>query len=305
MGQCFPVTVQRKTLWTFLRMQFLVITGFRRVRVGDPLFIESASPVFMQSCELAVNQYPRRRHSMNRICFIFLVVLAALVSSPPNAVLGQQKAVPVTKKPEPEMKKTNPVQNYSSSIPDLSFFVEADYYGLKLPEVDAVYRTIERNLSLPKGNDFKIPYFVLTGIRFSPSDTHAIQAEFGGSVLKTAKDTSTNFLQVYYAGGSYLYNLPLGVVSVFAGGGLGYMWLATERTYITRPGVARVNGRLMQLHAMFGVEFYTHSGVSFALEGQYTYATTVSPARSDLDMTIKGMSVGVRIGIPLIKSPGL
>ena len=123
--------------------------------------------------------------------------------------------------------------------------------------------------------------------------------------MRTSKDTSTNFLQLYYTGGSYIYTVPIGMISVFAGGGLGYLWLSTERTYITRPGVARVNERLMQLHALFGVEFYNHSGMSFGLVGQYTYATTVSPARSDLDMTIKGVSGGIRIGIPLIESLGL
>lgn len=235
---------------------------------------------------------------MNKPSIIFPIVLAALMFTSSELLFGQQKPMPVLKKP-------NPTVNNNSAIPDLSFFAEASYYGVKLPEVNAVYKTIEKNLLLPSGDDFKIPYFVLTGIRFSPSDAHAIRAEFGGSVLKAAKDTSSNFLQLYYTGGSYLYNLPLGVVSVFAGGGLGYIWLNTERTYITRSGVARVNGRLMQLHALFGVEFFTHSGVSFALEGQYAYATTVSPARSDLDMTIKGMSGGVRIGIPLINSLGL
>ena len=84
------------------------------------------------------------------------------------------------------------------------------------------------------------------------------------------------------------------------GGGLGYLWLNTQRTYIALPGVAQVNAQLAQLHGMIGIEFFTSSGVSLALEGRYIYAATVSPTRADLDFTMKGITGGIQIGIPIV-----
>jgi opacity protein-like surface antigen len=117
--------------------------------------------------------------------------------------------------------------------------------------------------------------------------------------MKTAKNNSTNFLQLYYAGGSYIISLSLPMVSLYGGGGLGYLWLNTQRTYGTRLGVATVNGQLVQLHGILGIEFFDPSGVSFALEGRYTHTTTVSPTRADLDFTMKGIDAGIRIGVPV------
>ena len=90
------------------------------------------------------------------------------------------------------------------------------------------------------------------------------------------------------------------MVSIYGGGGLGYIWLNTQRTYTTRPGVAQVNAQLAQLHGLFGLQFFAQSGVSFSLEGRYNYATTVSPLRADLDFTMKGFAGGIQIGIPII-----
>lgn len=90
------------------------------------------------------------------------------------------------------------------------------------------------------------------------------------------------------------------MVSIYGGGGLGYVWLNTQRTYNTRLGIAEVNGQLAQLHALFGLEFFEPSGVSFSLEGRYNYATTVRPQRADLNFKMKGMAGGIQIGIPII-----
>jgi hypothetical protein len=75
--------------------------------------------------------------------------------------------------------------------------------------------------------------------------------------------------------------------------------LNTQRTYTTRLGVAAVNAQLAQLHALFGLQFFEPSGVSFSLEGRYNYATTVWPQRADLNFTMKGISAGIQIGVPI------
>jgi hypothetical protein len=211
--------------------------------------------------------------------------LVASLLLPLSVVLGQQKQTPVI---QPKV-----------GVSPLSVFVSGSYFGPKYTNVNAVYQVIEHNLSLPAGNDFKSYYFVLTGVRLTLGNGQAVQGEFGGSVMKSTKDSSTNFLQLYYAGGSYIISFPLPMVSIYGGGGLGYLWLNSQRTYGTRLGVATVNGQLVQLHGMLGIEFFDPSGVSFALEGRYTNAITVSPTRADLDFTLKGIDVGIRIGVPI------
>jgi hypothetical protein len=196
--------------------------------------------------------------------------------------------------------KQKPVVDQKPEIPTLSIFFDGLYYGPKFADVNAIYKTIEQNYSLPRGGDFNNVYNVITGVRFVPMTGQAMQGEFGFSVFKSTRDSSTNYLQLYSLGGSYIVSISLPLVSVYGGGGLSYLWLNTQRTYTTSNGVARVNAQLAQLHGLLGVEFFSHSGVSFALEGRYNYATTITPKRADLNFTLKGITGGVRIGIPLL-----
>ncbi len=216
---------------------------------------------------------------------LILLAVASLIF-PQSLVWGQQRSM--TFSPQ---KPTEPL---------VSVFVAGNYFGPKFTGVDAVYNTIESNFSLPSGTDFKNYYFLLAGLRISPTNGQAIQAEFGGSVLKLPESNSTNFLQEYYGGGSYILRLPISAISLYGGGGAGYIWLNTQRTYTTHLGVAQVNAQLAQLHGLFGVEFLEQSGVSISLEGRYNYATTVLPLRADLDFTLKGFAGGIQVGIPII-----
>jgi len=214
-------------------------------------------------------------------------LLSALIAfSQPMLAQGQQKpAVPIQPRP--------------GDAP-LTLFVAGDYFGQNFSDVNAIYQSIEKGYSLPSGNDFKNYYFVLAGLRYTPSNGQAVQAEFGGSVWKAAKGNATNFLQLYYTGGSYIVSAPVSVATIYGGGGLGYLWLNTQRTYTALPGVAQVNAQLAQLHALLGIEFVNSLGVSFSIEGRYTYASTVSPVRSDLDFVMKGITGGIQIGIPIV-----
>ncbi len=216
---------------------------------------------------------------------LILFAIASLILSQ-SLVWGQQRSV--TFSPQ------------KPAVPLVSVFIAGNYFEPKFTGVNAVYNTIESNFSLPAGTDFKDYYFTLAGVRISPTKWQAIQAEFGGSVLKVSQDNSTNFLQEYYGGGSYILRLPISAISLYGGGGAGYIWLNTQRTYTTRLGVAQVNAQLAQLHGLFGVEFLEQSGVSISLEGRYNYATTVLPLRADLDFTLKGFAGGLQVGIPII-----
>jgi len=222
---------------------------------------------------------------MKSLISVLILLLVASLIIPQSLVWGQQKSTTLTP------------QNYG--IPTVSVFVAENYFGPKFTGVNAVYNTIESNFSLPSGTDFKDYYFVLVGLRVNPTNGQAIQGEFGGSVLKSPKDNSTNFLEEYYGGASYILNHPISMVSIYGGGGLGCIWLNTQRTYTARLGVAQVNAQLAQLHGLVGIQFYARSGVSIALEGRYNYATTISPLRADLDFTMNGFAGGIQIGIPI------
>jgi len=228
----------------------------------------------------------RREPFMNKFIFLPALLLSVLFLVPPLFAQAQQKPA-LTIQPK-----------YGDA--PLTVFVAGDYFGQKFSDVNTIYQSIEKNYSLPAGSDFKNYYFVLTGVRYTPVSGQSIQGEFGGSVWKAVKEKSTNFLQMYYTGGSYILSLPMQMVSIYGGGGLGYIWLNTQRTYTALSGVAQVNAQLAQLHGIIGIEFLNSSGASFSLEGRYTYASTVSPRRSDLDFVMKGITGGIQIGIPIV-----
>ena len=216
---------------------------------------------------------------------LLIYVFAALLLSPLSG-LGQQKQSLVIQ------------QKFAPPV--LSIGVGGSYVGQKLSDLNTVYGDLEKSLSLPSGKDFTNPYDILLWLRLAPSTTQAFQAEYGGSVLKSSAAKSTNFLQTYYGGGSYILSLPLSTASIYVGGGAGYLWLNSQRTYSTRVGVAQENAQLAQLHALFGLQFFNQTGVSLSLEGRYNYASTVRPTRSDLNFTMKGIAGGIQLGIPII-----
>lgn len=193
------------------------------------------------------------------------------------------------------------------TIPAVSLFVSCDYFSPEFDGVDAVFRTIEKNYVLPSGRDFKDYYNVLAGIRFAPVSQQSVQIEFGGSMFKSksngllGENRSASFLQMRYAGGTYLVSIPVGPISSFLGAGLGYVWLDAQRSYEVQPGVAQIKAGLTQLHGLLGIEYVDPSGVTLAIDGGYSFATTLFPRRADLDFTIKGITGGIKIGVPLIK----
>jgi hypothetical protein len=201
-----------------------------------------------------------------------------------------------------------PGRDSKGGIPTLSFFLAGDYFSPKLTDVDAIFQTIEKNYSLPAGTDFKNYYSVLTGFRFAPVQQQSVQIEFGGSLSRSepigvlGDNRSASFMQLYYTGATYLFNPPVGPINIFVGGGLGYVWLNAQRSYAEQPGVARINAGLTQLHGIGGVEYVHPTGVTFSLEGGYSYAITLFPQRSDIDYTIKGFTAGIKLGVPIVKT---
>ncbi|MGO9481871.1 MAG: hypothetical protein ACLP05_08840, partial [Candidatus Kryptoniota bacterium] len=190
-----------------------------------------------------------KQNFMATLFFLFLLCL-------PQIVQAQQKEM--SQKP----------------VPSVSFFLSGDYYSPNFRDVNAVYNTIEKNYYLPAGGDFKDYYSVMGGIKFALPEEQALQAEFSASLYKSelgnsiGQIQSRNFLQIYYLGGTYLYNIPAGrVVSFFLGAGLGNVWLNTQRSYTGQVGIAQVNGDLLQVHGTGGVEFLTPSGVTLSLVG--------------------------------------
>jgi len=193
-------------------------------------------------------------------------------------------------------------------IPAVSFYVSGDYFSPNFKDVNAVYGTLGQVYSLPDGKDFKDYYTLNGGLKISPVEQQTIRLEASVSLYKSQLGTpiyntkSINFLQMYYGGATYLVNFPFGRTAFFIGAGPGYVRLNTQRTYSDRAGVVRVNGNLFQLHATGGVDFYQSSGVAFGLEIGYAYATTPYTRSADLDFTLKGVTGGISITVPLVNS---
>ena len=87
-------------------------------------------------------------------------LLVVIVIIPQVSLWGQQKSTALS--------------SQNSVVPTVSVFVAGNYFGPKFTGVDAVYNTIESNYSLPSGTDFKNYYFVLAGVRFSPTNGQAL-----------------------------------------------------------------------------------------------------------------------------------
>lgn len=193
-------------------------------------------------------------------------------------------------------------------IPAVSVFVSGDYFSPNFRDLNSVYGAIEKNYYLPAGSDFKDYYSIEGGLEISPVEQQSIRLELGlslfrsqlGNSLKQTK--SINFLQMYYLGGTYLVNFPVSPFSFFIGAGPGYLWLNTERTYSGQPGTVIVGADLFQVHGTGGIEYFHPTGVSVALEGGYTYATTPFPQRADLDFTLQGFTAGLEVAVPLVNS---
>lgn len=193
----------------------------------------------------------------------------------------------------------NPAAIPRAQKPAVSLFIQANYFGPKFSDINAVYRSIEQYYQLPGGRDFKGIYDILTGVHYDLVPGQSVQGEFGFSILKSNHGSTSNFHRLFSAGGSYIANTDFRMVSFYGGGGASYLWLNTERSYQTQLGIARVKGQMVQLHALLGVEFSIPAGITLGLEGRYVYALTVSPQRSDLDFDLKGIIGGIRMGIPV------
>jgi hypothetical protein len=220
---------------------------------------------------------------MMKNCSVHLYFLLMLLVSLPRLSEGQEK-----------VHSPNPA-------PTIFFFVSGGYYSPRFDDLNAVYRTIERNYFLPAGSDFRNYYSLMAGILFKIAELHSMQAEIGTSLLKSHSSVSTNYLRMYYAGGTYLVNIPVSsLISLYVGPGADYIWLNSQRTYSNQIGVVEVNGDLIQLHGTVGVEFFLAEGLSIALEGGYSYATTLSPDREDLNFTLKSPTGGIKLAIPIV-----
>lgn len=132
---------------------------------------------------------------------------------------------------------------------------------------------------MAEGKDFRNYDFLFLGVRLDLERNHRLQIEVGGSASKSVGDTSTNYLRMYYLGGSYTYRIPFWIAAEYGGGGVGYTHLEAQRLYQGRRGVATVVSDLAEFHAMLGVEYRPTPRSFLAIEARYSYATMLSPAR--------------------------
>lgn len=220
---------------------------------------------------------------------VLSLLTVCLVCLPPSVHAQQQEAAP-------------------RMIPAVSVFISGDYFSPNFRDINAVYDAIEKNYYLPAGNSFKDYYSIMGGVRISPVEEQSIRLELGLSLFRSqlgnslAQTRSINFVQMYYFGGTYMVNFPVSPISFFVGVGPGYVWLNTERTYSGQPGTVTVGADLLQVHGIGGIEYFHPTGVSVALEGGYSYATTPFPHRADLDFTLQGFTAGVKVTVPLVNS---
>lgn len=191
-------------------------------------------------------------------------------------------------------------------VPLLSFYVSGNYFAPAFNDLNAVYKKIEQVHALPAGGDFKNFYTVSAGIRFAPLSLHYLEVEASGSIWKAQPEVEgqhtspTNYLQLSSLGASYVFSLPFPSFIVSCGGGGGYLWLHSQRSYPSKA-IVRVRSNLVEFHGILGIEFFHSSGMSAGVRFGYSYATTMYPVNADVDLTLKGATVKVYTHIPLIR----
>lgn len=192
-------------------------------------------------------------------------------------------------------------------VPLLSAFASASYFAPGLGDLDGVYRKIEHVHALPNGGDFKTYYTLSGGVRFAPTSLQFLELEGTGSIFKSkpslegVENPPTNYLRMYSVNGSYVVNFPvLRYLFLSIGGGVGYVWLHSERSYSSRA-IAHVNGELLELHSFLGGELFYLNGTSLMVRIGYSYATTMVPHHADCDFTLKGITIKAGFHVPILR----
>ena len=123
----------------------------------------------------------RRDPSMKKFISLTVLLLVLFLFVPALFAQVQQKQTPI-------------IQPKPGDAP-VTVFIAGDYFGQNFADVNTIYQSIEKNYSLPAGSDFKNYYFVMAGVRYTPTIGQSIQ----GGIRRKRLESRQRELHQFYA----------------------------------------------------------------------------------------------------------
>jgi opacity protein-like surface antigen len=172
--------------------------------------------------------------------------------------------------------------------------VAGDYFAPKLNDLNDAYAAEEAMRSLPQGKEIKSFYLGRTALSLHFAKMHTLQLEGAMSYLKQCETPTTNYLRVYYGGGSYLISPFDFKVNPYAGVGCGVILFNAQRTYEEHVGISSLDHQA-ELHGIVGVDYNVASRWTLTLEGRYMHVPKLTFIRPAMELDISTFSVGIGI----------
>lgn len=224
--------------------------------------------------------------------FQFIVVIIIILG---QFVYSQQDSQQT--KNEQQAKKTIRANQYDRAL--INVQIGGDYSLVKFDALNDHITTITKNFHLPESKSLRNYYFVYGGISFNIDEYNELRLLGGISLNKQKDSLSQNYLQIYKSSLAYLFHFPINSISIYAGPGIGMMFIRSETTYEQWNGSLLVNTKLLDATAIVGVDYTSANSMVIGIEGSYNYATTIYSSSTHLDFTIKGFQAGAKLTIPL------
>jgi opacity protein-like surface antigen len=222
----------------------------------------------------------------------FILVIIIILS---QTVFSQQDSQQTKKDLQP--KKIIRVNQYDRAL--INVQIGGDFSLVKFTKLNDHIAMITKNFHLPESKSLRNYYYLYGGVSVNVDEHNELRLLGGISLNKQNDSLSQNYLQIYKCNLTYLFHYPINNISVYAGPGIGMMFIRSETTFEQWNGSLLVNTNLLDAVAIIGVDYTSSNSMVIGIEGSYNYATTIHSNTTHLDFTFKGFQVGVKLTIPL------
>lgn len=222
----------------------------------------------------------------------FIVVIIIIM----NQIVFSQKDSQQTKK---DLQPKNILRVNQTDRALINVQIGGDFSLVEFNGLNEHISKITKNYKLPVSKTLRNYYYVYGGVAVNVDEHNEIRLLGGISLNKQNDSLSQNYLQIYKCNLTYLFHYPINNISVYAGPGIGMMFIRSETTFEQWNGSLLVNTNLLDAVAIVGVDYTSSNSMVIGIEGNYNYATTIHSNTTHLDFTIKGFQCGVKLTLPL------
>ncbi len=178
----------------------------------------------------------------------------------------------------------------------LSYGISGLYYHPTLTSVNAQYTTMESQIGVPPGSDFRMYYLLLPTVRYVLPSMHEILVELGGSYGLWKQERRRSVYRIYLADvqGRYrLISTANPATSLFVSVGAGWYMVNFSRTYGNNVGISFLRDTwFAQVGPVLRVAF----SPKFGLEGDVRYIFVPKLKFDNPAFDLKMSSLGAGLG---------